>query len=213
MGDSSKYRDAWKPDSRSSDSRFPILKVTDKSVQVRVLDEKPYFFGVHWKVIANQMLVCGGDSCLFCRRGEKLEKNAYVNAIDRSDGKTKALVLTMCVQISISQFLSAQDEQGATDIDLRNYDIQLKGNGKKGSEARVAITKIDNVPITTDGKTPTKYNFKELIKPLSSDEMIKLVGTKLPIPETRVRDFSKPPQESLVSPEIKTSIGDDDLPI
>ncbi len=212
MTDSNGYRSAWEPDSTSKNN-FPILKVKDKFVQVRVLDEKPFFFGVHWKVIPKTMIVCGGATCLFCRRGEQLEKNAYVNVIDRTDGKTKALVLAMCVQIAISQFLKEQEEKGETGIDLRNYDIQLKGNGKTGSEARVAITKIPGVPLTTDGKTPPRYNFKELVKPMSQEEMLKLAGQKAPAPETRVRDFSKPPQEALANAEVKNELKDDDLPI
>lgn len=212
----SEYIDGWEPDSKPSESKFPILKVKQAQVQVRVLDKVPFKFKVHWDVKPKTPLNCAGDNCLFCRRGHKVDVNAYVNVIDRADNnRVKALVLSVGIQLAITEFLTELHKKGETEIDLRNYDILISRTGTSQADTRFKVGRIPNIPLMPDGGTPVRYNFAELVKPLTNAEMEKILGNKPPPTDSRVRDFSKPPAEGVVSAEVRSVLKDDDdaLPI
>jgi hypothetical protein len=197
----------WMPDSTSDSAGFPLLRLNEGSYKVRILDESPVCRYVHFESMGKKPVICPGNDCLFCNRGDSKTLRIYTNVLDRSDNKVKVMVYSRALVGYIDRDGNAKDGLAALMKiagDARLYDITIVRTGKSKDDTRYQVAKTGEIGALTE--KITTYDLDELLKPMPATEQMTHLREKSQAVSRKIREFT--PNEDVVS-----SLKEDAIPI
>jgi hypothetical protein len=171
---------------KSSDSKSEIkyLSLKEGTTQIRILDDEPFSRYTHWLPKANEgkgttVNCIGRDTCPVCSEIAKdraakatarfnSRKLHAMNVINRETGEVNILDKGNSL---FEQLVGLYEEIG----DLRNYDIKIRVSGT-GKDTSYVVIPMAQKPLTADEKTLTKYDFSDMYKNLTPDQITTLMN-------------------------------------
>ncbi len=208
------HHESWKAQHSENSFGFTMLKASVGIIQFRVLDQTPTSRILHFKSVGNRPVICPGEGCIFCDRGDEKTTQHYLNVVDRADDKVKVLVYSAAASNEIARLIQeiAKSSNSAEFNHPTKYDIRLErtGTGKKDTRYDATATKKAFSP---DAYTVFDINSK--LVPMSVEEQKKNQGKRdTPSASISGRGLQSwkgdPPSQSVAAPEVKTVIEDDD---
>ena len=208
------HHESWKAQHSENSYGFTMLKVPVGTIQFRVLDQTPTSRILHFNSVGNRPVICPGEGCVFCDRGDERSTQHYLNIVDRADDKVKVLVYSAAAADEFARLIQliAKSSNSAKFNHPTKYDIRLvrTGTGRKNTRYDATAIKKDFSP---DAYTVFDLNSK--LVPMSVEEQKTKQGKRdTPSADISSRELpsweGNPPSTAITTSEVKTVIEDDD---